>query len=94
MKKLAVAVVMLAMFAASSHAEVIGTLTRSNTGTQESMRAGAGFRASDSFAWSLLSQVLDAGIDPANASLRFYDSVAMMQLALERGDVGAITREV
>ena len=75
MKKFFAAMLMLAVFAAGSSAEVIGTLSRSGSDTPEET--------------PLTAAVLDAGLSSAEKSLKYYSSLSMLQLALGKGEIAA-----
>ena len=91
MKKFVVAAALVVLFAASASAEVIGTLSRSGTSLNEAVKSGVEFRTSDAFVRSLLAHVFDANFKPQESTIRFYDSFAMMQLALSKGEIQAIS---
>ena len=76
MKKLFAVLVMLAVFASSSSAEVVGTL---------GLAVGPA-QVKD----ALLASVVDAGLEPENVSIKLYDSLMLMQLALNKGEIGAL----
>ena len=80
MKKLFVVMAMLAVFASCSSAEVLGTLSRSNSDNSET--------ASDST--PVFAYVLDAGLSASARSVRYYDSLTHMVLALNRGEIAAL----
>ena len=88
MKKVFIAILMLALFVSSSSASVIGTLNRANLDTQEA--EAVEFRASDAFTKSMLGSVIDARLDIDNATIRFYNSLMTMQLALSKGEIDAV----
>ena len=91
MRKLVVVVALLGLFAASASADVIGTLKRSGTSLHNTVNAGLEFRTSDAFVRSLLAHVFDANFNAKESTIRFYDSFAMMQLALNKGEIQAIS---
>ena len=88
MKKVFIAILMLALFVSSSSASVIGTLNRANLDINET--EAVEFRASDAFTKSMLGSVIDARLDIDNATIRFYNSLMTMQLALSKGEIDAV----
>ena len=88
MKKVFIAILMLALFVSSSSASVIGTLNRANLDINET--EAVEFRASDAFTKSMLGSVIDARLDIDNAAIRFYNSLMTMQLALSKGEIDAV----
>lgn len=88
MKKFFVAILVLALFVSSSSASVIGTLNRANLDINET--EAVEFRAQDAFTKSMLGSVIDARLDIDNATIKFYNSLMTMQLALSKGEIDAI----
>ena len=76
MKKVFAAVVMAGMFASCASAEVIGAL-----GLRES---------SMQVKQSVMARVADAGLTSEEPSIKFYDSLTLMTLALNKGEIGAL----
>ena len=76
MKKFIVAVVMLAVFASAASSEIIGTFNLNVDGRVKN---------------TVFAGVFDAGIAAGNNSLKFYDSLMLMQLALDKGEIGALS---
>ena len=77
MKKFCAVAVMLAMFATTASGEVVGTLglNSSSANSRE----------------SVFAHVFDAGLEGGEISMKFYDSLMLMQLALNKGELGALT---
>ena len=80
MKKFLFAVILIFIFASSSHAEIIGRHTTLNATEQE---LAAIIREN-------LIQESYVGVDISDLELKFYESLTLMQLALNRGEVDAI----
>ena len=82
MKKVICCSLMLAViFAASASAEVVGSLNISNAGEKYI----ADYKA------SLLAQLLDKDYKVEGSSVKFYDSLLLMQMALSKGEIEVIT---
>ena len=90
MKKVFVAVLMLALFAASSSAEVIATLKKCGDETLEPAKEGFIIKPSDAPAQRMLAKVLDSRVDTSEVILKYYDSLTLMQLALNKGEIDSI----
>lgn len=80
MKKCFAVVVMFGLLVSSAYAEVIGSL---NAGGMENLNVAERSK-------SVLSAVFDAGLSAGENSLKYYDSLTQMQLALGKGEIGAI----
>ena len=80
MKKFFAAVIVLVFLTSSASAEVIGSL---NVGGMETLNVSARIQ-------SLLSHVLDSGLSAEVNTLKYYDSLTQMQLALGKGEITAI----
>lgn len=80
MKKFLAVMAMLAVFAAGASAEVVGTLREGNTNSDVAVHVKH----------ELLAQVFDAGLSASKPSMKFYDSLTLMLLALEKGEIAAI----
>ena len=76
MKKFIVVIATLLVFASIASAEVIGTLGLNDSNVQARN--------------SVLAHVFDAGLDDGRISMKFYDSLMLMQLALNKGEIGAL----
>ena len=76
MKKFVVAAVVMAVFASAASAEIIGTLALNENYVQ--------------LKDSMLARVLDAGLETGERSMKFYDSLMLMQLALDKGEIDAL----
>ncbi|MBQ7544283.1 MAG: transporter substrate-binding domain-containing protein [Synergistaceae bacterium] len=77
MKKVFAVIVMLGVLASGASAEVVGTLYSSVGGGPEIM--------------PLSAYVLDAGLSASERSVKYYGSLAQMQLALSRGEIAAMS---
>lgn len=80
MKKFFAVMLMLAVFAAGASAEVIGALREANTNND----------VADHVKRELLARVLDAGLSASKLSVKFYDSLTSLLLALDKGEIAAI----
>ena len=80
-KLLCCSLVLAVMFAASASAEVVGSLNISNAGE----KYVADYRA------SILAQVLDRDYKVEGSSVKFYDNLTLMQMALSKGEIDVIT---
>ena len=78
------------IFVTGAYAEVIGTLNRSNADIPENFTVEE-VMYTQGYKDSLLAYVLDGDFKPEGTSMRFYDSVTLMQLALNKGDIDVFT---
>ena len=83
MKKF-LAVMLVLAFASCACGEVIGTLSRAGTDAQSPESTH------ENFSGSLLASVLAGDVDTKEIQTKFYDSLMLMQLALNRGEVNSI----
>ncbi len=90
MKKIFLSVLFAVIFAAGAYAEVIGTLNRSNADIPENLTI-EGVMYTQGYKDSLLAYVMDGKFKPEGTSMKFYDSVTLMQLALNKGDIDVFT---
>ncbi len=79
-------VVVLSMFSLTScsFGEVVGTLVRSGASAENAELA-----VPEMYSSLVLTALLDDGLS-AEKSIKFYDSVTLLQLALNRGEIGAM----
>ena len=80
MKKFVIAGVMLAVFAAIASAEVVGSL---NIG-------GMGNLDTEARSQMMLAHVFDAALSAERTSVKYYDSLTLMQLALGKKEISAV----
>ena len=90
MRKLLCAVLLVALFAASASAWTVGTLSRMNA-TEEEYSDRNPLAYASGAEGLIQSIVLGDGLSgEGKPSFKFYDSLTMMQMALNRGEVDVI----
>ena len=74
------------LFASCASAEVIGTLTKLNS-TPDEFREDNPYTKSDK---AVIATLFAEGIKKEDISFKYYDSIVMMQMALNKGDINSI----
>lgn len=88
MKKLVLAIATIVAMGSVSSAEVMGTLSRAGVPNDLVIEDAMNM---PNYKAALLAQVLDKDFKTEGSSIKFYDSVALMQLALNKGDIDVFT---
>ncbi|MBQ9419145.1 MAG: transporter substrate-binding domain-containing protein [Synergistaceae bacterium] len=90
MKKIICSLILVMVFSAGACADVIGTLQRSNANIPDSEKADDVMYVK-SYKDELLACVFDKDFKHEGTSIKFYDSLMMMQLALSKGEIDAFS---
>ncbi len=85
-KKFLCSLVLVLSLALSADAEIIGTLNRSNANIPESAEVND-VMLTQGYKDELLASVFDKNFKAEGTSMKFYDSLMLMQLALNKGDI-------
>ena len=91
-KKFLCSLVLVLLFALSADAEIIGTLNRSNANIPED--AEVSHLIVNEYKNELLASVFDKNFNIKGTSIKFYDSLTLMQLALNKGDIEVFSAPV
>ena len=89
-KKFLCSLIFVVLAASCASAEVIGTLNRSNVNIPENLTVEE-VMYTKGYKDALLATVFDKDFKTEGTSMKFYDSVSLMQLALNKGDIDVFT---
>ena len=89
MKKLLITALLIALSCTIAHgAEIIGVLSKPNS--TESQFEAVTLRDEAQFRNFKLAEVLAKDIKPGGGSIRYYDNLTLMQMALNKGEIDSI----
>ena len=89
-KKILCSLIFVLLVTSCAYAEVIGTLNRSNVNIPENLTVEE-VMYTKGYKDALLATVFDKDFKTEGTSMKFYDSVSLMQLALNKGDIDVFT---